>query len=359
MKLNKLKTILTLSEPKLIKYLNTELTAKNYKLTHGKDNDYIYGRSTVKNKPPVLLVAHMDTVYQTPGKVYYDPKEQVMWASTGLGADDRAGVYGILEIIKTVQCDVLFTSGEEKGGIGAHAFVEDKVNNPGYKMLIELDRRGSKDAVFYSVDSKDFKEYICGWGFKENTGSFSDISVISPEWKVNSVNLSIGYRNEHTRYEHLNLKDMFETIVKVSKMLQSEIPGFEYKEVVPKWGNWKSYSTYSSYDWSKYETFPSTPSKEDSFSSVVSLCELCEKVEATFQDDEGVHMCDGCHSYYNNCCMVCFDYVDQDTGVYCGEYNVCNDCFHPALDSVEEKEITNDKHQGRAKVGYKVGGAKS
>ncbi len=49
---------------------------------------------------PIGLVAHLDTVHSVPVKdLFYDTQQGVMWSPQGIGADDRAGVYSILEII--------------------------------------------------------------------------------------------------------------------------------------------------------------------------------------------------------------------------------------------------------------------
>ena len=50
---------------------------------------------------PIALVAHMDTVFQTPPtEIFYDREAQVIWSPYGLGADDRAGIYGIYYLLK-------------------------------------------------------------------------------------------------------------------------------------------------------------------------------------------------------------------------------------------------------------------
>ncbi len=222
--------LLKLSENKLQKYLSKELRSLGYCV---KSNaDYVYG---VKAGSDVLLIAHTDTVNKPPEYVFHDTRKNVLFAPGGLGADDRAGVYAILSIIKTHKCDVLFTSGEESGGIGARAFVKDYPANLGYKMGIQLDRRGRNDAVFYDNDSEKFHEYIYGYGFKEAHGSFSDISIIGPRWEFNTVNLSVGYRNEHTGHEHLYVDELYATIAKVKNMLSNPIPVFEYVEYTSTW----------------------------------------------------------------------------------------------------------------------------
>lgn len=83
------------------------------------------------NAPPLLLNAHVDTVYSTEGiQVIRDADEIRTDGKTILGADNKAGVAIILEVVRTLKernlphppLEVLFTIREEKGLLGAKAF---------------------------------------------------------------------------------------------------------------------------------------------------------------------------------------------------------------------------------------------
>lgn len=186
---------------------------------------------------PVALVAHLDTVFSTPPEnVFYDRTKNVMWSPDGLGADDRAGVYSIIQIVKKgLKPTIIFTMEEETGAIGARNLVANFPKAPvELKYIIELDRRGSVDCVFYECDNPEFETYIENFGFVTAFGSFSDISVICPAWKVAGVNLSIGYEDEHTYGELLYIGHMLATIKKVITILESvdeKTPLFEYIEM--------------------------------------------------------------------------------------------------------------------------------
>lgn len=225
---------------KLIKYLCglSQTVLKQALLTFLKSNydkvidnsEYLFAEGDI----PVCLVAHLDTVFkQLPNEIFYDQEQKVMWSPQGLGADDRAGIYAILQIINAgYRPSVIFTTDEEIGGLGAQAIVEDFPDCPivGLKMLIELDRQGMDDCVFYDCDNPDFERYIAGFGFTPDWGSFSDISFIAPEWGVAAVNLSVGYMNEHTTNERLYMKWLDDTIRKVKAILDAaeEAPSFAY-----------------------------------------------------------------------------------------------------------------------------------
>ncbi len=181
--------------------------------------DYILARGNI----PVMLIAHLDTVFQHPPKtIYYDAKEKVLWSPTGLGADDRAGVYGILHLLtQGYRPHICLTTDEEIGSVGAKRMISDFPQCPfNVKYIIELDRRGMTDCVFYDCDNPNFEKYVEKFGFKTAYGTFSDISEICPAWKIAGVNLSVGYYNEHSPQEILYFDVLHQTLDKVGKMLK-------------------------------------------------------------------------------------------------------------------------------------------
>lgn len=192
--------------------------------------DYIYAEGTI----PIALVAHLDTVFITPPTdIYYDINKGVLWSPQGLGADDRAGVFAILKIIKAgFKPHIIFTTDEERGGLGATQLTIMERVSPfkELKYIIELDRRGSNDCVFYDCANDEFVQYIESFGFVEAIGSFSDISEICPSWGIAGVNLSIGYTDEHSYVETLRIGPLLDTIQKVKNMLNdvNNIDQFKY-----------------------------------------------------------------------------------------------------------------------------------
>lgn len=182
--------------------------------------DYIY----VIGDIPIALIAHLDTVHSTPPTSYFhDTEKEVIWTPEGLGADDRAGVFSILMLIKAgYRPSIIFLTQEETGGCGAEALIKDYPKPlTSLNFLIELDRRGTNDAVYYNCGNVDFENFISSFGLVTEQGSFSDIYVIAPAWDTAAVNLSIGYFDEHTRHERLEYRNMFEIIERVKKILEN------------------------------------------------------------------------------------------------------------------------------------------
>lgn len=187
-----------------------------------------------KGNIPIGLVAHMDTVFKSlPSDIYYDRKKGCLWAQEGLGADDRAGVFAIIKIIQAgFRPHIILTTDEERGAVGASVLSKLACPFDHLKFLIELDRRGTNDCVFYDCDNEKFTEYISSFGFSEAWGSFSDICELCPEWGCAGVNLSVGYKDEHTTSELLFVTPLFDTIEKVKNIL-NDAGNAEAYEYIP------------------------------------------------------------------------------------------------------------------------------
>lgn len=260
-----IKSICGLSQKGLRKTLLSYIRTKYDKVYHSKD--YILAVGDI----PVALAAHMDTVFDTPARnIYYDKESGVMWSPEGLGADDRAGIFIILKLINNgLRPTIIFTADEEIGALGAEALIKKFPNKPPcpINFIIQLDRRGTNDCVFYDCDNVNFVNYIEGFGFCENVGSFSDISVICPEWGVAGVNLSVGYEDEHSYIETLHIAPLSQTLEKVTEILkQKVIPSFEY---VPSVSYWKHGS--------KWWNFPEEDDTEEKY-----VCSGCGKTLTAF-----------------------------------------------------------------------------
>lgn len=295
-----LEKICSLSQDSLLQAMDKYLK-KYYKTVH-TTKEFIYAVGDI----PVALTAHMDTVFpKQPANLFYDRKKNVMWAVGGAGFDDKAGVFSILQIIKSgYRPTILLTTDEEIGAIGASALVEAFPEPASeLKYIIELDRRGANDCVFYDCANKKFEEYVESFGFVTSFGSFSDISVICPSWGVAGVNLSCGYECEHSQSEHLYVGHMLDTIKKVKLMLDGA-ESAEHFEYLPRQSAF-SYGWDPSYGIDK-ETW-------DSWHMGMQDCVFCDYSDYDYNmipfkvDDQIFYICPDCAvkhkevGWCNNC----------------------------------------------------------
>ena len=245
-----LKDVCLLEEKDLVEYLKSMLTFYGYNRKDIIQSSFLfdldietYDYIIAKGNIPVYLVAHMDTVNTSSGRSnygFYDTVNDIMplyklmdrrcifdqstnevTVTGGCTLDDRLGIYAIIRILAAgYKPHIIFTNDEEIGAQGALELVEDFKQDPfKAKFIIELDRRGVNDSVYYTCGNKKFHSFINSFGFKTAKGSFTDCRFIGEAWDLAAVNLSIGYLHEHSEYEYGNLAWTEQTIEKVMKIL--------------------------------------------------------------------------------------------------------------------------------------------
>ena len=152
----------------------------------------------VHGQTPVMLVAHLDTVHEKPVRdICTSADGNIIMSPQGIGGDDRCGVFALVKIyrLSKIKPWLLFCCDEGIGRLGAKKFClahqQHQLPNDldDLKFLIELDRKGKNDAVYYRCNNHDFEDYITSKGFKIAQGSSSDISIIAPELNIAAVNI--------------------------------------------------------------------------------------------------------------------------------------------------------------------------
>lgn len=219
-------TLFRLSQDELYDVLINELKKAGYTdIKYQGERKYIAAHGSI----PVLLIAHLDTVFEEEHKhyekiqIFHDKEKGVMWSPDGLGADDRAGVAMILALLDNTNLrpHIIFTTNEETDADGAITVAKSQPFKD-ISFIIELDRQGFNDAVYYKCANQEFEFFIDNFGFDTAYGTFTDISIICPAWGIAGVNLSVGYYMEHTYLEHFSVKAWVETYKKVKKILETK-----------------------------------------------------------------------------------------------------------------------------------------
>ncbi|WP_171654547.1 M20/M25/M40 family metallo-hydrolase [Paenibacillus foliorum] len=219
-------------EQKVATYVADRLTELHFTV----ERDYFgnvlaqrsFGAVSQANQGPVLLLsAHMDTV------VSFVPGRRIVWeddilrSSAGiLGADDRAGIAIILQVIEGMErhsfngtLKIAFTRDEERGRIGSNEIASEWLAD--VDMAIVADRRNRRDIVtscrrmtFCSNEIGAYWELmgerIGQPDWKSCEGGISDAMTYA-EHGIPSINVSCGYQHEHTDWEELHWPSVIDT----------------------------------------------------------------------------------------------------------------------------------------------------
>ena len=169
----------------------------------------------------VLWSCHIDTAHAegagTEQTITFDTTDTMMAAAgtQPLGADNGAGMWLLLEMIAAgVPGTYVFHRGEECGGVGSRGMAKwwpDLISK--HTHAIAFDRKGRRDVITHQFMgrccSEDFANQMCtllDMGHEpDDGGTFTDTASyveLIPE----CTNVSVGYDNEHTQHETLDLE---------------------------------------------------------------------------------------------------------------------------------------------------------
>jgi hypothetical protein len=199
-----------------------------------------YGnRLLVLEGSKILISCHTDTVHRSGGKqrvqispqgiASLDPSEK---QSNCLGADDTAGVYAALRMIDAgVKASFIFHRDEEKGGIGSAWLAREYPEwLEQFNVCLALDRRGTQDIIIEQNWGKCASdEFALGladqlaMGHHAADGIFTD-SANYVDLIAECSNISVGYQNEHTPKETLDLEYLDRVIERLIAVDWESIP---------------------------------------------------------------------------------------------------------------------------------------
>ena len=183
------------------------------------DNIYVKNKSAKNN---ILVVAHLDRVLPDVPRLFrYEDEPNHIYGAYGW--DDRAGIIAALELFANNDIDLLFTTGEESGCLGAKQVNPNKIRQ--YSLIFELDRHGSHDFIndcsLGVLCNDDFTNAICyhvgskGFNLKPTMGVYTDIGALrSINTTAQMFYMSCGYYHEHTKDEYLIMSELVSAIEK-------------------------------------------------------------------------------------------------------------------------------------------------
>jgi len=169
------------------------------------------------------MVSHMDTVHDIVEDLH--PIEfdglitgfnRVRMEQTGIGGDDKVGVYITLEMLERFDVmKVAFFRDEEVGCNGS--YVADMTFFEDCRFVLQCDRKGNDDFVTVAsgvdLSSCDFQEavkpIISRHGYKFAQGMMTDVMALKQNGiKCSVANMSCGYYRPHMADEYVNVWDV-------------------------------------------------------------------------------------------------------------------------------------------------------
>jgi hypothetical protein len=199
-----------------------------------------YGNRILLDPDARLMVScHTDSVHRMDGRQRVTVgKDGVVSLARGeilsncMGADDAAGVYTALRMIEAgVRATYVFHRDEEIGGRGSSWLARNYAEwLRGFQICLALDRRGTRDVIvtqsWGKCASSEFARGLAaqlGMGHAPADGIFTD-SANYVDLIPECSNLSIGYQNEHTTREVLDLDYLERAIVALIGVDWSRVP---------------------------------------------------------------------------------------------------------------------------------------
>lgn len=225
----------TYKEDKMIEFLSNHLKSKSYDFFIDElGSIYVTKGKISENEYYPCVVSHTDTVHHLDTinvveemlpnskgeislclKAYNDDRQP-----TGIGGDDKNGVFACLEILDKFEIiKAAFFVSEETGCHGSKNADDNFFKDVGY--VIEFDAPGDymvteycfgvkmfeKDSEFFSKVDKVLNECLLSEP-KYMVHPYTDIMALKKKYDFTCINFSIGYHNYHTKNEYVCLEEV-------------------------------------------------------------------------------------------------------------------------------------------------------
>jgi len=153
---------------------------------------------------------------------------------TGIGGDDKCGVYGCLELLKELpNVKAAFFVSEETGCKGSSNADSTFFENVGYVIQFDAPENNmiseylmgkpmfNRDSEFFNIGGRLLSEHFPA-DTQYHKHPYTDIFPLNQNFGLSCFNISIGYYNYHTRNEYVVVDDTYNGI-KVGKLMIEEL----------------------------------------------------------------------------------------------------------------------------------------
>lgn len=151
---------------------------------------------------------------------------------TGIGGDDKCGIYACLELLKELpNLKAGFFVSEETGCHGSKKADKDFFSNVGY--VIEFDAPGNWMVTEYCMGTQLFEkeseffqlcDEVLTESFKKRnkyqSHPYTDVYALKEIFDFSCINFAIGYYNYHTKDEYVVVEDVYNGIEAGKKIIE-------------------------------------------------------------------------------------------------------------------------------------------
>jgi di/tripeptidase len=162
---------------------------------------------------------------------------------TGIGGDDKAGVFACLTLLKELPyLKAAFFVSEETGCHGSKEADPEFFKNVGYGIQFDAPENWmitekcfgqilfDRDTEFFEKVDKVLTEGMVNEDMEYMVHPYTDVYALRGKFNFSCINFSIGYYNYHTKNEYVVIEDVFNGIEMGKKMIESLGYKLHYKE---------------------------------------------------------------------------------------------------------------------------------
>jgi tripeptide aminopeptidase len=165
---------------------------------------------------------------------------------TGIGGDDKCGVFGCLKLLKELPyLKAAFFVSEETGCHGSAKADPEFFKNVGYAIQFDAPENWmitekcfgqilfDRNTEFYDVVNSVLTEGMINEDMEYMVHPYTDVYALRGKFDFSCINFSIGYYNYHTKNEYVIVDDVYNGIEMGRKMIEQLGYKLHFKKSAP------------------------------------------------------------------------------------------------------------------------------
>ena len=211
-------------EDKMRDYIVNQLNDRNIQ-NYTDEHGNVYATKGSANKFP-CVVAHIDTVHEITEFSVVENNYKLSaikpdGSPTGIGGDNKAGVFVCLELLDRFDnLKAAFFVSEEVGCLGSYLSDPIFFENVGYAIQFDAPFNNwvshysdgvelfSPESDFFEIVNQIFEESLPNYYGVLGNHPYTDVSALKVLYNFSCLNYSVGYYNMHSINEYVSIMDV-------------------------------------------------------------------------------------------------------------------------------------------------------